>query len=198
MLSRQLLGPDPVDALVGWIEDAREAGLGEEPAFTLATVDESGAPDARVLMVREVTHEGLTFYADGRSPKCVQLEANPRAAMSAYWPEFKRHVRVRGDVCRVPDAESDRAFASRTERSQLGYWTNHQSEPIADRAALERQQDETAQKFAGTELQRPLYWGVYRLAPVLIEFWQAGEHHLHDRIVYTLTDGIWQTERLQP
>lgn len=198
-LSHDDLGPDPLRALQRWFVDAREQGLGEEFPFTLATVDEAGAPDARPVIVRAVDDEGLTYYADTRSPKGRHVARDPRAAMSYFWPGLKRHVRVRGHVVVAPRPESDAAFASRERRSQIGYWTSHQSRPVADRAALEAQQDATVARFEHEELTRPEHWVVYRLQPDYVEFWQSGERHLHDRIAYTRTgEGGWRAERLQP
>lgn len=197
-LSRQSLDTDPVQTLAAWISDARRAGLGDEPVFTLATVGEDGAPDARVVVVRSHGEHGLTFYSDTQSPKGRHLEAEPRAALVAHWPQLQRQVRVRGQVHILSAAESDAAFASRPEQSKIGYWSNEQSHPIDDRASLERQLDTTIAEFAGRAIPRPEHWVVYRLEPDILEFWQSGERHLHDRISYTRTGGEWQAKRLQP
>lgn len=197
-LSRAQLGIDPVRALNSWIDDARETSTGGELAFTLATVDETGAPDARLVVVRTNDERGLTFYNDTRSPKGHHLVAEPRAALVAYWAAPARQVRVRGKVHILPAAESDAAFSTRPRRSQIGYWSSEQSEMIADRAALERRLDEVIVRFEGQEVPRPEHWVVYRLRPEYIEFWQSGERHLHDRIAYTLVDERWHAERLQP
>lgn len=197
-LSRTQLGADPIRTLNAWIRDAREAGLGDEPVFTLATVTGTGAPDARLVVVRTSDERGLTFYNDTRSPKGRQLAFEPRAAMVTYWSEFARQVRVRGKVDIASAVESDIAFATRQQRSQIGYWSNEQSAVIADRAALEQQLDETIAQFEGQEIPRPEHWVMYRFQPEYIEFWQSGARHLHDRIAYTLNDGGWRAERLQP
>lgn len=198
-LSREDLGPDPLRALRRWFDEARQAGLGEEFAVTLATVDETGAPDARPVVVRTLDDDGLTYYADTRSPKGRHVARDPRATVSHVWPQLSRHVRVKGRVEIAPEAEADAAFASRERRSQIGYWANAQSRPIADRAALEAQQDAVVARFETEALTRPPHWVVYRLRPTYVEFWQSGERHLHDRIAYTRADdGAWRAERLQP
>lgn len=197
-LSRAQLGTDPRLALNAWIDDARAAGLGEEPVFTLATVDEAGAPDARLIVIRTSDERGLTFYNDIRSPKGHQLADQPRAALVAYWPVLARQVRIRGKVDILPAAESDAAFSTRPRRSKIGYWSNEQSAQIADRAALEEQLDQVITRFGDQDVPRPEHWAVYRLRPEYIEFWQSGERHLHDRIAYTLVDERWSAERLQP
>lgn len=197
-LSRTQLGTDPVRALNGWILDAEEAGLGAEPVFNLATVDDTGAPDARLVVVRTSDERGMTFYNDTRSPKGRHLSTEPRAALVAYWSTLARQVRVRGKVEIAPAAESETAFSSRERRSQIGYWSNEQSAIVTDRASLEHQLDETVERFEGQVVPRPAHWAVYRLRPKYIEFWQSGDRRLHDRIAYTLIDGTWQAERLQP
>lgn len=197
-LSREHLGNDPLRMLNAWLDDARAAQPGEELTFTLATVDDTGAPDARLVVIRTSDERGLTFYNDTRSPKGRQLASEPRAALVAYWPALSRQVRVRGEVSVLSSADSDAAFSTRERRSQLGYWSNEQSVAIADRAALERQLDDTIARFEGRQIPRPAHWAVYRLVPESIEFWQRGERHLHDRIACSLVDGAWHAERLQP
>lgn len=198
-LTREQLGLDPLRALRAWLDEARERGLGEELVVTLATVDETGAPDARIVVVRTADERGLTYYADTRSPKGRHVARDPRATIVVYWPELARQVRIRGEVVIASAAESDAAFASRERRSQIGYWTSEQSAPIADRAALVSRQDTVAARFETEELTRPEHWVVYRLRPHYVEFWQSGERHLHDRIAYTrANDDVWYAERLQP
>lgn len=197
-LSRSELGPDPIAALRQWVADARDSRLGDEPVVTLATIDHMGAPDARLVVVRSIGQEGITFYNDARSPKGRQLAKEPRAAMVAYWEALGRQVRVRGNVTILAPGVSDVAFHSRERRSQIGYWVNEQSAPIRDRAALEKNLDDGTRKLNDKELTRPDYWVVYSLRPEFIEFWQAGDRHLHDRIKYTLVNEDWHAERLQP
>lgn len=197
-LSKEELGPDPVVALQRWATEARDARLGDEPVVTLATVDQAGAPDARLVVIRSIDEDGLTFYNDTRSPKGRQLAANPRAAMVAYWEALGRQVRLRGAVTILSPSASDAAFRSRERRSQLGYWANEQSAPIPDRAALEDRLDEVTRRFDTQNLTRPEHWVVYALHPESIEFWQAGARHLHDRLRYRLIGESWHVERLQP
>lgn len=197
-LTSNELGPDPIAALTQWVNFARESELGDEPVVTLATVDQKGAPDARLVVVRSIGPEGVTFYNDTRSPKGRQLNREPRAAMVAYWEALGRQVRIRGPVTVLAPEVSDAAFKSRERRSKIGYWVNEQSAPISDRAALENKLNEMIRHFEGREPPRPDYWAVHSLHPESIEFWQKGDRHLHDRIEYSLVNGQWQTKRLQP
>lgn len=197
-LSRTQVGTDPVRALQAWSADAQAQAVGGCDEYTLATADAMGAPDARVVVIRSIAEDGLTFYSDTRSRKAEQLRDQSRAALVGFWPELSRQVRLRGSVEIAPSHISDRAYESRARRSQIGYWSNVQSAPIEGRAALERQLDETLARFGDRRPPRPVHWVVYRFIPDFIEFWQAGERHLHDRIGYTrITDG-WEAQRFQP
>lgn len=198
LLSEDSVAHSPLEELTAWLDDARRKGVAEHLDVALATVDEQGHPDARVVVVRDIDERGLTFLSDNRSRKGRQLASQPRAAMSAYWPALRRHVRVRGTVALLPAAVSDEVFRSRPRRSQIGYWANRQSEPIADRAALEDQLHATRRRFEDVDLEGPDHWQVYTLQPDFVEFWQSGAMHLHDRIAYTRVGAGWTIERLQP
>ena len=198
-LTRDQLGPDPLRALAGWLEEARDAGLGGEPVGTLGTVDEAGAPDARIVVVRAFDARGLAFHSDARSPKGRHVAHDPRASLVLHWPELTRQVRIRGEMRIAPGAESDAAFGARARAAQIGFWAHAQSEPIGALSALEEQLDRTIARFDTEPVTRPPHWVVYRLAPRFVEFWQSGERHLHDRFAYSLSDdGSWVAVRLQP
>lgn len=198
MLSKSSVAADPVVQLHSWVEDARRVGAADALEAVLATVDANGDPDARVVIVREIGEHGLTFYSDTRSRKAVQLLVGGRGAMVAYWPALGRQVRLRGAIKILPDDVIDAAFAARPRRSQIGYWANHQSSPISDRAALVAQLAKTERRFEGRALPRPEHFAVWALRPDFVEFWQSGEQHLHDRLAYVWTGDRWKIERLQP
>lgn len=199
-LTAATLGDDPLAALRGWLEDARLAGAPLQHTFVLATVDETGAPDARVVVVRDCADGALTFHADTGSAKGRQLAAEPRATLAGHWPELGRQVRARGTVRTVSAAEADAVFAERDRQWQIGQWATETSMPIEDRDALEARLDAAGARFEGVTPPRPPTWTVYRLEPTEIEFWQAGERHLHDRILYRRTPLAphWHPHRLQP
>ncbi|MHB1065577.1 MAG: pyridoxamine 5'-phosphate oxidase [Georgenia sp.] len=198
MLSKDSVAPTPLEQVRAWLDDARREGVADHLEVTLATVDDQGHPDARVVVIRDIDERGLTFLSDNRARKGRQLAVQPRAAMSVHWPALKRHVRIRGNVVILPSEVSDNAFHARPRRSQIGYCANRQSEPIADRAALEAQFLATERRFEEVELERPDHWHVYALQPDFVEFWQSGAMNLHDRIAYTRTGEGWRIERLQP
>ncbi|WP_127127316.1 pyridoxal 5'-phosphate synthase [Georgenia sp. SYP-B2076] len=198
MLSKNSVAADPLVQLVDWLAEARRARVTDALEVTLATVDERGDADARVVVVREIGDHGLTFYSDTRSRKGVQLATGGRAAMVAYWPGMSRQVRLRGEVMVLPAAVSEAAFASRARGARIGYWANHQSQPIADRGALVAQLEAAVHRFEGRDVPRPDHFVVWALRPDFVEFWQRGDLHLHDRVAYTRVADRWQTERLQP
>jgi pyridoxamine 5'-phosphate oxidase len=189
---------DPLAQLRAWTGEDRQHDGRVELEVTLATVDERGDADARVVVVRELSEHGLTFYSDTRARKGVQLLGGGRAAMVAYWPVLNRQVRLRGTVAILPDEVSDAAFASRPRRSQIAYLANRQSQPIIDRSALVAQMEEALRRFEGQELTRPDHWVVWALQPHFVEFWQSGDQNLHDRIAYTRVGDRWEINRLQP
>jgi pyridoxamine 5'-phosphate oxidase len=195
-LDRAQLDPDPIAQFRNWFARAeREAVLPE--AVALATVDERGAPDARMVLLKGFDDHGFRFYSNYDSAKAEQLEAGP-AAMIAYWRELDRQVRIRGPVERLADAESDAYFATRARDSQIGAWASPQSRPIESRADLDRMVAEAESRFAGGDVARPPHWGGYLLRPETIEFWQGQVGRLHDRFRYTRDGAGWRIERLAP
>ena len=166
--------------------------------MALATADADGAPAVRYVLLKGFSDEGFDFFTDYRSAKAADLEANPRAALSLWWPQLGRQVRVGGDVSRLGGEESDAYFASRPREAQIGAWASHQSSPLADRAELEARVGEVEERFDGGEVERPPHWGGYRLRPQTIEFWQQGAGRLHDRFRYRREGDGWTIERLSP
>lgn len=196
-LQRSDLDPDPIAQFESWFALARkEAPLAE--AITLASADDAGAPDARMVLLKGVDERGFRFFTNENSSKGRQLERRPRAALIAYWRELDRQVRVRGQVERLSAEESDEYFASRPRESQLGAWASPQSEPLADREALDAELAAVEERFEGGEVPRPEHWGGYLVAPLEIEFWQGQVGRLHDRFLYRRDGAGWRIERLAP
>lgn len=198
-LDRPDLHDDPVVQWHRWYDDAVEAGLAEPNAMSVSTFGVDGIPDARLVLVRDVTERGLTFFGNYTSAKGQQLEAAPVAAAVFPWIGLHRQVRVRGAVERVAAGESDDYFASRPRDSQLGAWASAQSTPLVDRAELEAKVVAASDRFAEQSVPRPEFWGGWRIVPVAWEFWQGRPSRLHDRFRYAdCTDGAWQITRLSP
>jgi pyridoxamine 5'-phosphate oxidase len=150
------------------------------------------------LLLKGFSSEGFSFFGNYDSAKGQDLAANPWAAMTFFWPGLERQVRIEGPVSKLDPALSDAYFESRSVASRLGAWASPQSQPLADRAALETLLTQTEQRFAGQPVPRPAHWGGYCLRPERLEFWQGRADRLHDRLDYRLQDSVWQHTRLAP
>lgn len=191
-------GPDPVRVFLDWYEEAEEAGILFHDAAALATATPDGVPSARMVLYKGMHDGAFVFYTNYESRKAREIDANPRAALLFYWPLLLRQVRVEGRVERAPAAVSDEYFATRPRESQVGAWASPQSEPIEGREALERRVAETAERFHGSRVRRPEFWGGYVVIPESIEFWISRDFRLHDRFLYTRAAEGWRVERLAP
>lgn len=190
--------PDPLAQFQRWFDQAAESQLPEPNAMHLATVGPDGRPSGRIVLLKGLD-DGFLFFTNYQSRKGHELAHNDHAALTFFWVELERQVRVQGCVERVSEAESDAYFASRPRGSQIGAWVSAQSEVVPDRAFLEKRAEELEAQFAGKQVPRPPHWGGYRLRPEYLEFWQGRPSRLHDRIAYTKQqNGIWKIERLSP
>ena len=194
------LDESPVQQWHAWYVEAAEAELPEPNAMAVSTIDAEGMPDSRIVLVRGLDDDGLTFFGNYNSAKGQQLDANPVASAVFPWIGLHRQVRVRGTVEMLPRHESDAYFASRPRDSQLGAWASPQSEVISGREVLNERHAEFAEKFAGVEVLRPPHWGGWLLVPEVFEFWQGRPNRLHDRFRYRRDDVTqdWVIERLAP
>jgi pyridoxamine 5'-phosphate oxidase len=189
---------DPLEQFQRWFEDAKRAELHEPNAMTLATVDATGQPAARVVLLKIADQRGLAFFTNRDSRKGEELKGNPKAALVFWWGPLARQVRFEGTIEDVSDAEADAYFASRPVGSQLAAWASAQSTVIEGRAALEAEEQKHRERFSGGEVPRPPFWGGYRLVPHRVEFWHGRQNRLHDRLRYTRTADGWRIERLAP
>jgi len=189
---------DPIGLFLEWLSAAKAHGIDQPDAMTLATASADGRPSARVVLLRGADGEGFRFYTNRRSRKGDELAANPHAALVFHWQPMGRQVRVEGPVSRLPDGDSDHYFATRPHESRLAAWASDQSQVIASRAALLARFEEAQQRFADGDVPRPPHWGGYLLAPVAIEFWQHGDHRLHERRRYSRSLEGWTSQVLAP
>jgi pyridoxamine 5'-phosphate oxidase len=198
-LSESNAAADPITQLRVWLDEAIAAEVPDANAMVLATATPDGVPSARVVLLKGLDDRGLAFFTNYRSRKGRELAANPRAAVTIFWPELERQVRAEGAVDLTSPAESDEYFRTRPLDSQLGAWASDQSEVISGgRPELERRLAAETSRFAGKPIPRPPHWGGYRLVPAKVEFWQGRPGRLHDRLLYArLSDG-WRVERLAP
>jgi pyridoxamine 5'-phosphate oxidase len=198
-LDETVTGNDPIAFFQQWFTEAEHASVDEVNAMTLATVDASAKPHARIVLLKGLDDRGFTFFTNYNSAKGHEMAANQHAALVFFWKELERQVRIEGIVEQVSTEESDQYFHSRPAGSRLGAWASPQSQVIKDRNELEELTKFYKQKFEGTEIPRPQHWGGYRLIPEYIEFWQGRSSRLHDRISFTRTDeSVWVKNRLAP
>ena len=196
-LARADLRADPLDQFALWFERAlAEVPLAE--AMTLATVDMSGHPDARMVLLKGFGPAGFRFFTSYESAKGAQLGGAPYAALVVYWRELDRQVRARGPVERLSAEDSDAYFGTRPRDSQLGAWASPQSHAISSRGELDNLVDDVSERFGEGTIPRPPHWGGYVLHPETVEFWQGHVGRLHDRFLYTDRGDGWSIERLGP
>ena len=197
-LRRPDLDPDPLRQFEAWFDEARETGVDFAHAIALATATPDGLPSLRMVLLKEFDGGGFTFHTNLRSRKGAELDANPRAALLAYWHPLGRQVRVEGAVERLASEDADSYFAKRPLGARFAAIASEQSQPIESREALEARVGELERRYPNAEPPRPEHWGGFRLVPDRYEFWQHRENRLHDRFRYERGDDHWVIERLQP
>jgi pyridoxamine 5'-phosphate oxidase len=192
------LNPDPLKQFRLWFDEAVNSGISESNAMLLSTIGER-RPSARIVLLKDLDERGFSFFTNYESKKGREMESNPQVALTFFWKEFERQVRIEGNVGKTTEKESSEYFAVRPRGSQIGAWVSAQSESIPDRAFLEARTKEFEERFEGREVPRPPYWGGYRVIPNYIEFWQGRPSRLHDRLAYSQDlEGNWKVERLSP
>jgi pyridoxamine 5'-phosphate oxidase len=193
------VNPDPVVQFELWFQEALQAQVIEPNAMTLSTVNEQGKPSSRIVLLKGVENKRLLFYTNYQSKKGKELEKNSACALTFFWPDLERQVRIEGVAERVDPKISESYFQSRPRASQIGAWASPQSSVIKDRALLEQRAEDIEKKFYGVHaLPKPHQWGGYQVEPFLMEFWQGRAGRLHDRVEYSKVDGVWKIYRLAP
>lgn len=189
---------DPYALFEEWFAAAQASEPHDPNAMTLATVDTSGMPDARMVLMNGRSQAGIVFFSSAGSQKGSQLSGNPRAALVFHWKSLFRQVRVRGVVEQIPDGETTAYFHSRPHGSQIGAHASLQSRPLVSREALLTRAAQLEAQYQGKDVPRPDDWNGYRLKPLTWEFWRAGEFRLHDRVRFTRSGAGWARQRLNP
>lgn len=189
----------PFDLFGKWWKQALKAGIDEVNAMTLATASADGMPSARIVLLKDFSDQGFSFFTNYASFKGQQLGENPRACLVFFWKELERQVRITGLAEKLPESESTAYFQSRPFESQVGALVSPQSQVIESRKWLDKSYESRYGELKGKLIEKPAHWGGYLVRPVIMEFWQGRPGRLHDRLQYSLQDnGSWKMERLAP
>lgn len=191
---------EPYALFGSWLSDAEKSEVNDPNAVALATVDEHGLPNVRMVLLKGYDPKGFVFYTNFESQKGREILGQKKAAMCFHWKSLRRQVRLRGEVEVVSDEEADVYYASRARGSRIGAWASKQSRPLEGRFALEKAVAEYTARYAIGEIPRPPYWSGFRIKPVSIEFWHDRQFRLHDRMEFRRAepDGPWEKVRMYP
>ncbi len=190
---------DPCSLFEEWFAEAKQSEPNDPHAIALATVDDSGMPDVRMVLLNAHDHRGYCFFTNFESDKARQLLAHPKAALVMHWKSLRRQIRMRGPVEVVADGEADAYFSTRARVSQIGAHASKQSRPLANRYTLLERVETLKKSFGEDEpVSRPKNWSGFRLIPQTMEFWKDGANRLHDRVRFTRGSNGWTRQRLYP
>lgn len=197
-LSEDTAGNDPVRLMQDWLDAAIAADVPEPNAMTLATVNAEGQPSSRIVLLRGFGQDGVEFYTNYLSRKGEEITGNPSVALQFFWPTLERQVRIEGLAEKLSPEESDEYFNRRPFETRLGAVASQQSRTLPDRDTLDAAVEQLRRQYADQRVPRPQHWGGYRVRPHAFEFWQGRKSRLHDRLLFTLSQGQWHRCRLWP
>jgi pyridoxamine 5'-phosphate oxidase len=191
---------DPFGLFKDWFADAEKSEPNDPNGMALATADESGLPNVRMVLMKDWSERGFVFYTNFESQKGLEILATEKAALLFHWKSLRRQVRIRGPVEQVTKAEADAYFKSRPRDSKIGAWASQQSRPLKTRFELETAVAMTTARYAIGEVPRPPHWSGFRVQPVSMEFWHDRPFRLHDRVVFRREkpECAWMKDRLYP
>lgn len=197
-LDEKEVAADAISQFGTWFKQAVDGKANEPNAFVLSTVGNDNRPSARIVLLRDFDETGFVFYTNYNSRKSREIELNPFASMTFFWPELERQVRVEGKLMKQSAAASDDYFNARPRSSQLGAWASPQSDSLPSRGVLDTALAEMEKRFEGKPVPRPEWWGGFVLQPDKIEFWQGRPSRMHDRLLYAREGFEWKISRLAP
>jgi pyridoxamine 5'-phosphate oxidase len=197
-LERDDLLSDPVEQFIKWFKEAEDSGIEEPNIMVLSTAGNNLRPSSRIVLLKDCTNEGFTFFTNYQSKKGKQIEENPFGCILFPWTVMERQIRIEGKLEKLPDNISNKYFQSRPVGSRIGAWSSDQSAEIPSRAFIEKKEKNFRMKYKDEIIPRPPFWGGYVLIPDLFEFWQGRESRLHDRFEYKLINNDWKIARLSP
>lgn len=198
-LHRDQLEADPIKQFEKWMQQAIDSGLLSDPtAMTLATTNAEHVPSQRIVLLKGYDHQGFRFYTNKNSQKGQDISANPKVALHFAWLPLERQISIIGNAVPLDDEQNDHYFHSRPKESQIAALASQQSRPVESRDVLESHYQSLLKEYEHTEVPRPQHWGGYSVHPQQFEFWQGGQHRLHDRYVYSKDRANWRITRLQP
>ena len=189
----------PMDLFKSWLEDAENKELNDPNAIALATVDDTGLPNVRMVLLKEITDQSFVFYTNYKSVKAEEIISSPKASFVIHWKSIRRQIRVRGFVEKEDGVIADKYFSSRSLDSRIGAWASRQSQEVGSRQELLDSVNKLTVEL-GTNPSRPPFWGGFRITPIEIEFWSDGDARLHNRFRWSRKDtkSNWKVCRLQP
>ncbi|HEX6223414.1 MAG TPA: pyridoxamine 5'-phosphate oxidase [Chryseolinea sp.] len=191
--------PDPIQQFEKWFLEALEAKVMEANAMNLSTINVNNRPSSRIVLLKGIEQRKFLFYSNYQSTKGKELGKNPACALTFFWPELERQIRIEGIAERVDEKRSEQYFQSRPRGSQIGAWTSPQSSIIESRSILEERAEQIEKRFEGQPvLPKPNQWGGYQVDAHILEFWQGRPNRLHDRIQFVKIDNEWKVQRLAP
>jgi pyridoxamine 5'-phosphate oxidase len=197
-LSEKTIAADPFIQFDSWYREHSAAGINIPESVSLATASIDGRVSVRIVLLKDYNENGFIFFTNYNSRKAKQISSNNTAALLFYWPESGRQVRIEGTAEKLSEEESTAYHKTRPRESQLSAWASSQSSVIPDRKHLEDQYNLYKTKFFMKPVEKPGYWGGFRIIPIWFEFWQNGKYRLHNRITYFFKNGTWVIERLAP
>ncbi len=197
-LSRKSIDKNPMTQIGIWLKEALESNVNEPTAMSVVTVGTDGFPQSRIVLLKDLTNEGLIFFTNYLSEKGQAIEHSPKIGLHMYWSEMDRQIRISGYAEKTSDTVSEKYFKSRPLLSQIAAAVSNQSEEVSGRGFLVNRFFDLQDQLKGNPPARPKNWGGYLVKPVKIEFWQGRENRLHDRILYEKTGENWKIKRLSP